>query len=71
MSRVLTAMQAIVLDIVTMLFTLVRQYFPAEIRWSYIMDLYDMFAYSVCICTILYCVFFALAYAPTLTSKLH
>ena len=54
-------LQAIVLDIVTMLFTLVRQYFPAEIRWSPVLGVYDMFAYNVCICTIVYCIFFALA----------
>jgi len=53
-------MQAIVLDIVTMLFTLVRQYFPAEIRWSPLMNWYDMFAFNACMCTIVYCIVCAL-----------
>jgi hypothetical protein len=48
------------LDIVSMLFTLIRTYIPSEIRWSYLMDLYDMFAWNICISTLLYCVFFAL-----------
>ena len=49
------------LDIVSMLFTLLRAYVPAEFRWSYLMDIYDMFAWNVTMATILYCVFFALA----------
>ena len=48
------------LDIVTMLFTLVRQYFPAEFRWSSLMHVYDMFAYNMCLVTILYCIVCAL-----------
>lgn len=59
------------LDIVSMLFTLLRAYVPAEIRWSYIMDLYDMFSWNICMCTILYCVFFSLAYAPPYPILLH
>ena len=35
------------LDIVSMLFTLLRAYVPAEFRWSYLMDIYDMFAWNV------------------------
>ncbi|KAK9842566.1 hypothetical protein WJX81_006375 [Elliptochloris bilobata] len=53
-------MQGVMLDIVSMLFTLLRTYIPAEIRWSYFMDLYDMFSWNICMCTLLYCVFFAL-----------
>ncbi len=52
--------QGVMLDIVSMLFTLIRTYIPSEIRWSYLMDLYDMFAWNICISTLLYCVFFAL-----------
>lgn len=48
------------LDIVSMLFTLLRTYIPAEIRWSYVLDLYDMFAWNICMSVLLYCVFFAL-----------
>ncbi len=58
------------LDIVSMLFTLLRAYVPAEFRWSYLMDLYDMFSWNITMCTILYCVFFALACAPPHTSCL-
>lgn len=57
--------QGVMLDIVSMLFTLLRAYVPAEFRWSYLMDLYDMFAWNITMCTILYCVFFALACAPS------
>ncbi len=49
------------LDIVSMLFTLLRAYVPAEFRWSLLMDFYDIFSWNVCMCTIAYCVFFALA----------
>lgn len=48
------------LDIVSMLFTLIRTYIPSELRWSYLMDLYDMFAWNICVSTLLYCIFFAL-----------
>lgn len=53
-------MQAIMLDIITMVFNLLRSYFPAEFRWSILMDLYDMFAFNACMCTIVYCMFYAL-----------
>ena len=52
------------LDIVSMLFTLLRTYIPSEIRWSFIMDLYDMFAWNICMCTLVYCIFFALWCVP-------
>ena len=47
-------------DIITMLFTLVRNYFPAEIRWSPLQDVFDIFTFSMIMFTILYCMFFAL-----------
>lgn len=53
--------QGVMLDIVSMLFTLLRAYVPAEFRWSLLMDFYDMFSWNICMCTIVYCVFFALA----------
>ena len=59
----LGVVQGVMLDIVSMLFTLLRAYVPAEFRWSFLMDLYDMFAWNITMCTILYCVFFALACA--------
>ena len=48
------------LDIITMVFNLLRSYFPAEFRWSILMDIYDMFAFNACMCTIVYCMFYAL-----------
>ena len=57
---VVRAAQGVMLDIVSMLFTLLRTYIPAEIRWSYFLDLYDMFAWNICMSVLLYCVFFAL-----------
>ena len=54
-------MQGVMLDIVSMLFTLLRAYVPAEFRWSLLMDFYDMISWNICMCTIVYCVFFALA----------
>lgn len=59
-SLTLGVLQSIVLDIVTMLFTLVRTYFPGEIRWSPIMNWFDMYAYNMCMCTIIYCIACAL-----------
>ena len=53
--------QAVMLDIVSMLFTLLRAYVPAEFRWSLLMDFYDIFAWNICMCIIAYCVFFSLA----------
>ena len=59
-SAIIRAAQGVMLDIVSMLFTLLRTYIPAEIRWSYFLDLYDMFAWNICMSVLLYCVFFAL-----------
>lgn len=53
-------MQAIMLDIGVMLFNILRAYFPAEIRWSIIMVLFDKFSFLACMATILYGVFFTL-----------
>ena len=55
-------------DIITMLFTLVRNYFPAEVRWSPLQDVFDIFTFSMVMFTILYCQFFALRYAAGLCS---
>ena len=48
------------LDIVVMLFTIVRTYFPAEVRWSVVLDIFDMFSWNICMGTIIYCVFWTL-----------
>mmetsp|Transcript_38166 Transcript_38166/g.90626 ORF Transcript_38166/g.90626 Transcript_38166/m.90626 type:complete len:247 (-) Transcript_38166:207-947(-) len=53
-------MQAIMLDIGVMLFNILRAYFPAEIRWSVLMVLFDKFSFVVCMATIMYGVFFTL-----------
>ncbi|KAL3137280.1 Protein TIC 20-II, chloroplastic [Trebouxia sp. C0010 RCD-2024] len=54
------AMQGIMLDIVAMLFSIVRAYFPAEVRWSAILPVFDMFSWNICMGTIIYCVFWTL-----------
>jgi len=48
------------LDIAVMLFTILHTYFPAEMRWSWVLPLFDMCSWMVCMTTILYCVFFSL-----------
>eukprot|EP00210_Caulerpa_lentillifera_P005587 g5344.t1 len=53
-------MQAIMLDIGVMLFTILHTYFPAEIRWSWLLTCFDMLSWVCCMSTILYCVFFTL-----------
>jgi uncharacterized membrane protein len=53
-------MQGIMLDIVVMLFSIVRAYFPAEFRWSAILVTFDMFSWNISMGTILYCVFWTL-----------
>ncbi|KAL0044418.1 hypothetical protein WJX82_005391 [Trebouxia sp. C0006] len=54
------AMQGIMLDIVVMLFSIVRAYFPAEFRWSAILVTFDMFSWNISMGTIIYCVFWTL-----------
>lgn len=53
-------MQAIMLDIVVMLFHIVRAYLPAELKWSAIAQLIDMFAWTCCMGTVVYAVFWTL-----------
>mmetsp|Transcript_41461 Transcript_41461/g.105041 ORF Transcript_41461/g.105041 Transcript_41461/m.105041 type:complete len:249 (-) Transcript_41461:231-977(-) len=53
-------MQAIMMDIVVMLFNILRAYFPAEFRWSIILVLFDKFSFLACMATVLYAVFFTL-----------
>lgn len=54
------ACQAIMIDITAMMFNLVRMYFPAEVRWSVLLDFFDRYAYIASMATILYCVFWTL-----------
>lgn len=54
------AMQGIMLDIVVMLFSILRAYMPAEFRWSAILVTFDMYSWNICMGTILYCVFWTL-----------
>jgi hypothetical protein len=53
-------MQAIMLDIVVMLFHIVRAYLPAEAKWSALAHFVDMFAWTCCMGTIAYAVFWTL-----------
>eukprot|EP00803_Ostreobium_quekettii_P008517 evm.model.scf_337.2 EVM.evm.TU.scf_337.2 scf_337:8310-12018(+) len=53
-------MQAIMLDIVVMLFTILHSYFPAELRWSWVLSVFDSFSWVASMATVLYCVFFTL-----------
>lgn len=53
-------MQAIMLDIVVMLFHIVRAYMPAELKWSVIANFVDMFAWTCCMGTVVYVVFWTL-----------
>lgn len=54
---VAVAVQAIMLDIVVMLFHILRAYLPAEIKWSLLGNYFDMFGWTCCMGTVLYCVF--------------
>lgn len=53
-------MQAVMLDIVCMLFHIVRAYFPAEVRWSNLLLTFDKFAFVACMTTVIYCMYFTL-----------
>ena len=54
------AMQATMLDIVGMIFQILRGYFPESILMSPLLDFYDTFAYTLCIFPVLYCIYYAL-----------
>ena len=56
------AMQATMLDIVGMIFQILRGYFPQSILMSPVVDFYDTLAYSLCIFPVLYCIYYALTY---------
>ncbi|KAK9849128.1 hypothetical protein WJX84_003015, partial [Apatococcus fuscideae] len=53
-------MQAVMLDIVVMLFVILQPYFPAEVRWSPFMNFYDIISFNTCMPAIIYCIFWAL-----------
>ncbi|KAL4457610.1 hypothetical protein ABPG75_012475 [Micractinium tetrahymenae] len=50
-------MQAIMLDIVVMLFHILRAYLPSEIKWSLLGHYFDMFGWTCCMGTVVYAVF--------------
>lgn len=50
------------LDIVCMLFHIVRAYFPAEVRWSCLLPIFDNFAFVSCMTTVFYSIWFTLRY---------
>lgn len=52
------------LDIVVMLFHIVRAYLPAELKWSAIAHFVDMFAWTCCLGTVVYAVFWTLRCDP-------
>lgn len=54
------AMQATMLDIISMIFTLVRGYLPPAVMWSPLVGFYDTFSYTVCLFPVLYCIVYAL-----------
>lgn len=53
-------MQAIMLDIVVMLFTILHSYFPAELKWSWVLSVFDQYSWVASMGTVLYCVLFTL-----------
>jgi uncharacterized membrane protein len=53
-------MQAVTLDIVVMLATLVRSYFPPDVLWSPFLSVFDAFAWSGVSLPIVYCVVWAI-----------
>ena len=48
------------LDIVTMLFHILRAYLPSELKWSAISHYFDMFSWTACMSIAVYCVFWTL-----------
>ena len=50
-------LQAIMLDIVVMLFHILRAYLPSEVKWSILGNYFDMFGWTCCMATVLYAVF--------------
>eukprot|EP00887_Chlorella_sp_A99_P002785 scaffold6.g2785.t1 len=51
---------AIMLDIAVMLFHILRAYLPAELKWSMIGRAFDMFSWTTCMGTVVFCVFWTL-----------
>ena len=45
------------LDIVVMLFHILRAYLPSELKWSLVGQYFDMFGWTCCMGTVLYAVF--------------
>ena len=45
------------LDIVVMLFHILRAYLPSEVKWSIMGNYFDMFGWTCCMATVLYAVF--------------
>lgn len=53
-------MQSIMIDIVAMLFTILRSYFPAELRWTSVLSVFDNFSWHFVMFPVLYCILFSL-----------
>lgn len=54
------AMQSVMLDILAMLFQILKMYFPPEVKWSPLWWGWEIFASTSCMVAVLYCVVFAL-----------
>jgi uncharacterized membrane protein len=54
------AMQSVMLDILAMLFQILKMYFPPEVKWSPLWWGWEIFATTSCMVAVLYCVVFAL-----------
>jgi uncharacterized membrane protein len=53
-------MQSVMIDIVVMLFTIIRSYFPSELRWTAVLTVFDNFSYMFCMVPVLYCIYYSL-----------
>lgn len=54
------AMQATMLDIISMIFSLLRGYLPPAVMWSPWVQAFDTFSYTICLMPVLYCIIYAL-----------
>lgn len=48
------------LDIVGMIFQILRGYFPESVLHSPLVDFYDTISYTLCLFPVLYCIYYSL-----------
>lgn len=53
-------MQALMIDIITMLFMLLSQYFPAEFKWSMVIEYWEIFGWFSILALVSYSIFWTL-----------